>query len=96
VAGLVRFAGLWNLDVLGLAAAAFGSISAWIQLNQYRTLETSYAVAQQELLIIIERLETVSEDKWALFVSDAEDAISREHSMWLARRGHPGRGLPER
>jgi hypothetical protein len=96
VAGLVRFFGPWDLDMLGLAAAAFGSTSAWIQLNQFRTLETSYAVAQQELLIIIERLESVSEDKWALFVSDAEDAISREHSMWLARRGHPGRGRPER
>jgi len=94
-AGLVRFIGPSDLDVLGLAAAAFGSVSAWTQLNQYRTLETSYAVAQQELLIIVERLKNVQEEGWALFVSDAEDAISREHSMWLARRGHPVRGTPD-
>ena len=29
-----------------------------------------------------------SEDAWSLEMSDAEDAISREHTMWLARHGH--------
>jgi hypothetical protein len=26
----------------------------------------------------------------ATFVSDSEDAISREHTLWLARHRHPG------
>lgn len=88
--GFARFVGWLEVDLLGLAAAAAGAGSAWLQLNQHRTLQTSYAVAQQELLIIRDRIEAVADDEWALFVSDAEDAISREHTLWLARRGHPG------
>jgi hypothetical protein len=44
--------------------------------------------------IIRDRSEHVTEQEWATFVSDAEDAVSREHTLWLARHGHPD--LPQR
>jgi hypothetical protein len=42
-----------------------------------------------------DRMPNVDEVRWAAFVSDAEDAVSREHMMWLARRGHPGLRVAE-
>jgi SMODS and SLOG-associating 2TM effector domain 3/SMODS and SLOG-associating 2TM effector domain 1 len=86
--GLARAIGLIHFDLLGLAAAAAGSATAWLQLKQHRTLSTSYALANQELLLIRERLRRdFPEDEWSTEVKQAEEAISREHTMWLARQG---------
>ena len=84
-----KFLGWIDLDVLGVAAAAGGGVVAWVQVRQHRVLAQSYSIASQELGLARERLIAVAdEDGWALEVSDAEDAISREHTMWLARHGH--------
>lgn len=84
-----RFLGWVEFDILGIAAAAAGSATAWVQLKQHRILASSYALASQELSLVRERLAGVAdEDAWSLEMSDAEDAISREHTMWLARHGH--------
>lgn len=88
--GLARFAGIVDIDFLGLGAAAASAATAWNQLRQHQTLATSYALAAQELALAEARLPAAEKEAdWALFVSDAEDAISREHTMWLAKRGHP-------
>ena len=51
-------------------------------------LAASYAVADQELGAIEVTGPTINiESEWEVFVRDAEDAISREHTLWLARRG---------
>ncbi len=90
VAGsLARFLGWIEIDVLGIAAAAAGGATAWVQLKQHRMLASSYALAAQELSLVRERLSHIAdEDAWSVEMSDAEDAISREHTMWLARHGH--------
>ena len=87
--GFGRFFGMFDLDLLGIAAAAVAASTAWTHLLQQRTLATSYTVASLELGLIGDRLASVDETDWPLFVSDAEDAVSREHTLWLARRGHP-------
>jgi hypothetical protein len=76
---------------LGIAAAAGAAGAAWLQFQQHRVLKTSYALAEQELSLVLARLDHVNdEDEWAEFVTDAEGAISREHTTWLARRGLAG------
>ena len=88
-ASFVRFAGWVDIDILGIAAALAGAATAWSQLRQHRVLAESYALTADELSLVREKLRLVSDqDAWALAVSDAEDAISREHTMWLARYGH--------
>jgi hypothetical protein len=63
------------------------SATAWAQTKQFRILATSYAVAAQELATISIRLPHIDADHdWSTFVSDAELAISREHTLWLTRR----------
>ena len=89
VAGL-RVFGVVNLDLLGVAGACASAAVAWNQLNQNRALVAAYRLTARELNIIRDRVDHVDEPDWPLFVSDAEDAVSREHTMWLARHGHPG------
>lgn len=79
---------LVDVDLLGVFAAGASSAIAWNQLNQHRNLVTAYAVTAREISIIRDRVDDVPEDEWAAFVSDSEDAISREHTLWLARHGH--------
>jgi hypothetical protein len=86
--GGARFIGLFDVDFLGIGAAITSAALAWNQLNQNRINYASYSVAAHELRLIAARYPDVSQDDWQLFVSDAEDAISREHTMWLARQGH--------
>jgi hypothetical protein len=89
VMGVLRFLNVFDIDLLGLASGVASSAIAWNQANQHRVQATSYALAERELSLIRDRIPEVLEPVWALFVSDSEDAISREHTMWLARRGHP-------
>lgn len=91
VVGLARTFTLLETDLLGLMAAAAAAAAAWAQLRQHRTLASSYGLAAQELGLtraLIERV--VAEQEWSRAVSDAEDAISREHTTWLARRSRAG------
>ncbi|TYB76291.1 DUF4231 domain-containing protein [Bizionia myxarmorum] len=65
------------------------SILAWMQIKNYQELSYSYALTAHELSIIRSKTKLVdSESKLSDFVDDSETAISREHTMWLARRDH--------
>jgi hypothetical protein len=89
LAAIARFLGWLDVDLLGIAAAVAGAATAWSQFRQHRTLAAAYALTAQELSLVREELRLVTtEPEWALAMSDAEDAISREHTMWLARHGH--------
>ena len=73
------------------AAAVLSSVAAaclaWLQLKQHQELSHSYGMAAQELGFIEARAPYVqSESDFSEFVSDAENAISREHTTWIARR----------
>lgn len=94
VAAILRLVDAFDVDLLAVAAACATAAIAWNQLNQNRNLVTAYRVTARELAIIRDRLDYVDESEWATFVSDAEDAISREHTLWLARHGHTSTGHP--
>jgi hypothetical protein len=84
---------LIDVDLLGVFAAVASAAIAWNQLNQHRNLVSAYSVAARELSIIRDGIDHVPDADWARFVSDSEEAISREHTMWLARHGHT-RAIP--
>jgi hypothetical protein len=86
VAGSLRAFEIINFDLFGILAAIAAGAAAWSQAKQYETLEHAYSTASQELAIIRSSVESVSEEKWATFVDDSEQAISREHTMWRAAR----------
>jgi hypothetical protein len=88
IGGALKAFGWINFDLLGFLAAAAGGVMAWIEAKQHRNLATAYGIASQELASIASELPTLhSEDRWAAFVAQAEEAISREHTLWRASRG---------
>jgi hypothetical protein len=92
IGGALKAFGWINFDMLGFLAAAAGSVTAWIEAKQHRNLATAYGIASQELASIATELPTVNnEERWAAFVGQAEEAISREHTLWRASRGLPDR-----
>ncbi|MFC5401465.1 DUF4231 domain-containing protein [Cohnella soli] len=60
----------------------------WMQLKQHHELAQAYAMAANELMVI-ESLgsEVFKENSLSEYVNESENAISREHTMWIARRG---------
>jgi hypothetical protein len=77
-----------NFDMLGVCAATVASLEAWAQLRQHRNLATAYEIAARELTQVraIILNEEFDESEWCTLVDDAEEAISREHTSWLATK----------
>jgi hypothetical protein len=88
VAASLKFFNVIDFDMLGVFGSIASAAIAWNQLNQHRTIVSAYTVTARELSIIRDRIDGTPEADWPQFVSDSEDAISREHTMWLARHGH--------
>ena len=87
VGAILMAASKISVDVLGLAGATVAAGAAWIQTKQYQNLASAYAVASHELSDIHARAQWAdTEPKWAHFVDQSEEAISREHTMWRASR----------
>jgi hypothetical protein len=80
--------GAVRADLLGIVAAAIAVVAAWMQTKQHETLGRAYSVTAQELAAVRTDWEADrNEDEWAAFVDEAEEAISREHTLWRASRG---------
>jgi SMODS and SLOG-associating 2TM effector domain 3/SMODS and SLOG-associating 2TM effector domain 1 len=87
---MIEIRPLSELGLLGLLGSAAAAFSAWAQLGRHAELSRSYGLAFQELLILQSLVATVdSEERLKELVDAGEGAISREHSMWVARRGEP-------
>lgn len=75
------------VNMASVFAAGAAAALAWLQTKRFQELRQSYAVAAHELGLIKSRASAaVAEAQLAQFVNDAETAISREHTMWIARR----------
>lgn len=80
--------GVFPADLLGIAGSLGGSLLAWSQAKQHRSLASAYSIASQELATIRSLMsQDRTEEEWASFVDSNEEAISREHTLWRASRG---------
>ena len=96
IGGLLRALGI-DINLLGVAAAGAAVLGLWSQTKQHQVLAHAYAVTAQELSSIRSLIQwQESESEWSGFVDDAETAISREHTLWRAKRGLPERRSPRR
>ena len=83
---------LARFNVMGLLAAIATAATAISQLHRNDELSRTYGLASQELSLIdglAERVET--EAHLTSIVTDAESAISREHTLWVAKGQGGGR-----
>lgn len=71
-------------DIL-IAIAA--SLLTWMQAKRFSELSASYALTANEIGIVREQADDlVSDTALSSFVGDAENAFSREHTQWVARK----------
>lgn len=74
----------WPTDFFITVAAA---LLSWIQAKRYQELSASYALAAHEISLIRQQASPpMSDDEFSAFVGDAENAFSREHTQWVARK----------
>jgi hypothetical protein len=87
---LVRVASpLWNSFPIGVMAVAASSVISWRQIRRFDELASAYGLTSHELGIVKTAFGSVeSTATLGAFVSDAENAFSREHTQWAARRDH--------
>lgn len=63
------------------------STIALLQLKRFQELTESYGITATELSLVKTKTRHIKDEKdLEDFVDDAETAISREHTLWLARR----------
>lgn len=75
---------LWPIEpVLVLASAIIG----WTQVKKFNELASSYALTAHEIGIIQGNMDATStNEEFSIFVNEAEQAFSREHTQWVARQ----------
>lgn len=82
---------LMDVDFFGVAATAAAGASAWMQTKDYLNLAEAYSATARDLALVRTEgeafLQKSDEASWRVFVEYAEQAVSREHTLWLARRG---------
>jgi hypothetical protein len=76
-----------GINPIPIVTTCAAAIAAWSQMKRHDDLAQSYALAAQEL----EEIEAIasnqaSEDAFSQLVEQGENSISREHTMWCARR----------
>lgn len=77
---------IYNLPTTGLIVLS-GSILSWIQIKRFQDLSTSYSLTAHEIGIIKEQyFQVINEKTLSDFVKEAENAFSREHTQWVARK----------
>jgi hypothetical protein len=80
---------LFPVNFVGVFAAIAAALVAWNQLKRYEEIATAYGLAAQELATAQEQgLHIQDDEELSSFILNAENAISREHTLWLARRNY--------
>lgn len=75
----------WNL--VGLLTTIASSAISWLQIKQHQELKQAYTTASEELNFIKElSYKVTNNEQLSEFILDSENAISREHTLWIAQR----------
>lgn len=87
IALILDFYNIIDFTITPLMACMASSFIAWLQLKRFQELTESYGITATELNLIKSKVKHIKDESdFENFVDDAETAISREHTLWLARR----------
>ena len=66
-----------------------GSILTWIQVKKFQEISTAYNLTAHEIGILRQNIDFCNtEKKLSEYIKDAENAFSREHTQWVARKNN--------
>jgi len=72
---------------IGVVATAASAVLTWTKAKKYNELNSSYALAAHEIVLIKgEALSVQEETHLSEFIINSESAFSREHTQWTARK----------
>jgi hypothetical protein len=71
---------------IGSLLSLISILFTWIQTKKYKELEKSYALTAHEIGFIEITGKDTDEKLFSDYVSDTENAFSREHTQWIARK----------
>lgn len=72
------------IEVVATAASA---VLTWVQAKKHNELNSSYALAAHEIVLIkAESVSVTEENHLSEFIINSESAFSREHTQWVARK----------
>ena len=72
---------------VGVVATATGAVLTWLQAKKHNELNSSYALAAHEIVLIKGEAQSIrSEKDISEFVINSENSFSREHTQWTARK----------
>ncbi|CAH0533233.1 hypothetical protein VST7929_01097 [Vibrio stylophorae] len=74
-----------SLPVAVIATAA-SAVLTWIQAKKHNELSSSYSLAAHEIGFIKSEWKSITERDFSDFVINTENAFSREHTQWIARK----------
>lgn len=76
-----------NFNFVGLFSTLSACFFSWLQLKKYQENKEAYTTATSELNLIKQEAEDINTNEtFSIFVLDSENAMSREHTMWLAQK----------
>ena len=74
-------------NVVPLIPTIAASLISWTQVKQFDELSQAYATTAQDISLIKAQVNYLNEEKkFDSFIADSENAFSREHTLWLARK----------
>ncbi|MCC6178680.1 MAG: DUF4231 domain-containing protein [Chloroflexi bacterium] len=77
---------LWLPSLVGVFTSMAAVTAAWSQFRRHDEQIKTYGVAAQELITLRDLVErAVDEPSFIARVVEAEEAVSREHTMWLVK-----------
>jgi hypothetical protein len=78
---------LWvEVSIATVFVTFSATLVAWSQLKRFSDLASAYIVAAEDLRGFQSRFSTAGPEKLSELVEQVEQAISREHRVWLTRR----------
>ena len=88
VGAILRATAVVDVDLLGIGAACAAGFTAWLQTRDHVMLARSYELTAEDLARVRQEGPLRGDEvSWASYVAEAEATMSREHAMWIARRG---------
>ncbi len=71
-----------------VVATAAGAALTWLQAKKHNELNSAYALAAHEIVLIKGESDSVhTQEELSEYVVNSESAFSREHTQWAARKG---------
>lgn len=87
VTGILQMQSLGSPNFIAVLVSVAATITGWSEMKDYRNLSNSYSLASDDLASAAAVWQHITDE--ATFQSrviQTEEAISREHTMWVAKR----------